>query len=135
MQELHIKSSDMNPEILFSPDKNTFIIKGISRPENVRDIYEPALNWLTEYRDKLLHGNSPYTEDNPFILQMNLEYFNSSSAKFLYDLVMVTRSIKENGIPTAIAWTYDPADTDIREAGEDLAILAEMDFLYIKRPG
>jgi len=129
-----LKPSDLNPEILFSPGKNTFMIKGISRPENVRDVYEPAVKWLSEFSNELTVEDSLYTEDNPFILQMDLEYFNSSSAKFLYDLVMITREIKEKGIPTAIAWTYDPADPDIREAGEDLAILAEIDFLYIKRP-
>jgi hypothetical protein len=110
------------------------MIKGISRPENVRDVYEPAVKWLSEFSNELTVEDSLYNEDNPFILQMDLEYFNSSSAKFLYDLVMITREIKEKGIPTAIAWTYDPADPDIREAGEDLAILAEIDFLYIKRP-
>ncbi|HCC71198.1 MAG TPA: hypothetical protein DEQ09_08620 [Bacteroidales bacterium] len=133
MQKIYMPSTDMNPEILFSPDENIFRIKGISRPENVREIYEPAVKWLADFRKELTPENSSFSEESPFTLEINLEYFNSSSAKFLYDIIMLTRSIKEKEIPTAIIWMYDPADPDCREAGEDLAILAEMDFVYIKK--
>jgi hypothetical protein len=71
--------------------------------------------------------------DNPFTLQLDLEYFNSSTAKFLYDIIMVFKSIKEEGIPVAINWFYDPEDPDCLEAGEDLAILAKIDFKFIER--
>ncbi|MDT8401457.1 MAG: DUF1987 domain-containing protein [Bacteroidales bacterium] len=133
MQKLYLPPSDLDPEIDFSHDENKFRISGVSRPENVRATYEAAISWLSDYKAELAAGNSPYSKENPLTLQLDLEYFNSSSAIFLYDLVMIIKAIREERIPARITWIYDPADTDSLEAGEDLSILAEMEFDYIKR--
>lgn len=118
---------------MLSHNDNTFFIRGNSRPENARAIYEPLIQWLGEYKKILAADKSAYDRDNPFILQLDLEYFNSSSAKFLYDITILTGSFRENNIPVAIAWTYDPSEPESREAGQDLAELAEIEFVYIKR--
>ncbi len=133
MEKLYSPATNLNPEILLSPEDNAFIISGNSRPENASAVYEPLLQWLGEYKKVLEADNSVYSRDNPFILQLDLEYFNSSSAKFLYDIAVLAGSFTEKNIPVAIAWTYDPSDPDSREAGEDLAELAEVEFVYIKR--
>jgi len=133
MQKLYQQPSDLDPEISFSHDEQIFRISGTSSPENVRATFEPAVNWLSEYRNKINTDKIIYTEDKPFLLQIDLEYFNSSSAIFLYDLVMIVKSMKDDDIPAIITWSYDPADSDSREAGEDLSILAEIEFEYIKR--
>ncbi len=133
VEKLYMAPSESMPEVTLSHEDNVFRISGISRPENIRKIYEPIVQWLTDYKNILINDDSIYSEDNPFILQLDLVYFNSSTAKFLYDIVMILKSIKEEGIPTTINWFYDPEDPDCREAGEDLAILAEIDFVYIER--
>ncbi|MBN1388848.1 MAG: DUF1987 domain-containing protein [Bacteroidales bacterium] len=133
MEKLYIAPSDFNPEIILSPHDNIFRIKGNSRPENVREIYDPVVQWLSDYKNMLISEVSSYSEDNPLSLQLDLIYFNSSTAKFLYDIVMIMKSIDEEGIPVAINWFHDPEDPDSLEAGEDLAILAEIDFKYIER--
>lgn len=133
MEKLYSPATKFNPEIMLSHNDNTFFIRGNSRPENARAIYEPLIQWLGEYKKILAADKSAYDRDNPFILQLDLEYFNSSSAKFLYDITILTGSFRENNIPVAIAWTYDPSDPESREAGQDLAELAEIEFVYIKR--
>jgi len=133
MQKYYSAPSDLDPEINFSHDDNIFRITGVSRPENVRATYEPAIKWLSDYKTELATGYSSINKDNHLTLQLDLEYFNSSSAIFLYDIVMIIRSMKEEGIPARINWAFDPADTDSLEAGEDLSILAEIEFNYIKR--
>jgi len=133
MEKLYIAPSESKPEIILSHEDNIFRIKGNSRPENVREIYEPVVKWLSDFKNILINDNSLYSEQDPFILQLDLVYFNSSTAKFLYDIVMILKSIKEEGIPTTINWFYDPEDPDCREAGEDLAFLAKIDFVYIER--
>lgn len=133
MENLYIPPSEVMPEITLSHKDNIFSIRGSSRPENVREIYEPVLTWLSDYKKMLITDRSIYTENNPFIFQLDLEYFNSSTVKFLFDIIMTMKSLEEEGIPVAIHWFYDPEDPDSREAGEDLAILAEIDFTYIER--
>lgn len=133
MEKLYSPASLLKPEIMLSPEDNTFIIRGNSRPENASAVYEPLIQWLGEYKNILAADSPLYNSENPFILQIDLEYFNSSSAKFLYDIVVLAGSFTEKDIPVAIAWTYDPSDPESREAGEDLAELAEIEFVYIKR--
>jgi hypothetical protein len=134
MEKLYIAPTEFSPEIILAPYDNIFRINGCSRPENVREIYDPVVQWLSDYKNKLMNDNSEYNDYHPFTLQLDLEYFNSSTAKFLFDIVMIMKSIKEEGIPVAINWFYDSDDYDCREAGEDLAILAEIDFTYIEKP-
>ncbi len=133
MQELNIPPSDISPEIILSHKENIFLIKGQSRPENVREVYEPVLEWLDEYKNVISTEESIYTREDPFILQFNLEYFNSSTAKYLYDIIMIIKSLKDTNVPVAVTWFYDPAETEGREAGEDLASLADLEFVFMKR--
>ncbi|MCK7538576.1 MAG: DUF1987 domain-containing protein [Marinilabiliales bacterium] len=67
---------------------------------------------------------------NHLIFRLDLEYFNSSSAKFLFDIFAHLKDLSNDGVPVDIEWYYDEEDTDLREAGEDLALLCELPFKY-----
>jgi hypothetical protein len=123
------KATDLTPEIIFAPAENRFIIAGKSAPEDVRGLYYPVLEWMEEFVADLRKGNN-YTDTNPLRLKLDLEYFNSSSAKFLFDIFAHFRDLNNEGIPVEIEWHYDEEDTDLREAGEDLSLLCELQFRY-----
>ena len=133
MEKLYVPRSEFIPEINLSPEDNVFSITGISRPENIRLIYEPVIDWMTGYKTVLTEDYSVYSVEKPFILKLDLEYFNSSTVKFLFDIIRIVKSMKEEGIPIVIQWFYDLDDQDCLEAGEDLAALAEIDFTFIER--
>ena len=119
MNKLHIEQTELTPEIVLDPGNKEFHIKGNSRPEDVRELYYPVIEWLAEYRHFLQNdGNSVYTEDDPLIVQFYLAYFNSSTAKFLYDIIHEIRNIKEDGVPVEVTWHYDEDDFDMYEAGK-----------------
>jgi len=122
-------ATDISPEIILSPDENRFVISGNSAPEDVRELYYPVLEWMKEF-NSLLKKNNPYTDKKPLLFKLDLEYFNSSSAKFLFDIFTHLKEISNDGVPVVIEWHYDPEDTDLREAGEDLAMLCEIEFKY-----
>jgi hypothetical protein len=132
MERLHLAQTNNSPEINFSPKENLFYIRGNSRPEDVREIYDPVISWLKEYMD-FLDGRSLYSEENPLIFEFDFGYFNSSSAKFLYDIMYLLKKFIKSGIFVSIAWRYEEEDIDMKEAGEDLALLAEVDIVYIKK--
>ncbi|MEE4214067.1 MAG: DUF1987 domain-containing protein [Bacteroidales bacterium] len=135
MQKLYQAPTELDPEIILSHEEKIFRISGTSSPENVRATYEPAIEWMRNYRNMLKTDRPVFTDDDPLVLELDLEYFNSSSAIFLYELVMIIKAIEKDGVPAIIRWSFDPADTDSREAGEDLAILAEMEFEYTNKKG
>lgn len=134
MERLVIDKTDYTPEIILDHESKTFSIKGNSRPEDVREMYFPVVQWMDSYREYLLkEGKDYYTEDDPMVFVFDMEYFNSSTAKFLFDIVDVLRIMKEKGIHVGVAWMWDEEDTDMKEAGEDLSYLVEMDFTYITK--
>ena len=78
-------------------------------------------------------SDAGYSEHNPFILKIDLDYFNSSSAKFFYDIFLEFKRLETAAIPVNIEWYYEEDDTDSMDAGNDIALLAEMEFTYIEK--
>jgi hypothetical protein len=134
MQQLYIKQTATTPEINFSPDENIFIIRGNSAPEDVRAMYYPVIEWIKIFVDDVVEGEyKNFSSENAVKLQVDLAYFNSSSAKFLYDIFSELKRLIDNNIPVIVEWLYDELDTDHKEAGQDIAHLVEMEFVYISK--
>lgn len=134
MQKLYINSGPNTPEIHFSPAENIFSISGRSAPEDVRAIYYPVINEIKTFISEIIDGKySIYTPEHPLIFKVDLTYFNSSSAKFLYDILSELKRLPASGVPIKIEWFYDDEDLDMKEAGVDIALLAEMEFTYIQK--
>jgi len=74
-----------------------------------------------------------YSPENPLRMQTDLEYYNSSSAKFIYDIFAELKRLNDSGIPVTVDWIYDEEDLDQKEAGEDIALLVEMNFNFIPK--
>lgn len=136
MHKLHITPTQSTPEIIFSPEDNIFLIRGLSSPEDVRELYYPVIEWLRTFINEIIHKNSKiYTPKNPLKFQTDLDYFNSSSAKFIYDIFSELKKLSPHGIPIVVEWFHDEEDIDMKEAGIDISYLAEMEFTYISKKG
>jgi hypothetical protein len=134
MDNLNIKPTQLTPKIQFSPGENIFIISGTSAPEDVRALYYPVINWMQDYVGQMLiDGNNKFTREEPLRFQLDLDYFNSTSAKFFYDIFLELKKAIQSGIPVSVEWYHDAEDIDMKEAGIDIAQLAEMEFIYISK--
>ena len=132
MKAFTIDASAQCPKILFDPENNIFEISGVSKPEDVRKFYSLVLDWINEFSQKLLNSEqSTYSKTNPLTINFKLMYFNSSSAKFIFDIIEEFQKIEENGIPTRIVWYYDREDDDMRDAGQEMSELIEKPFEFI----
>lgn len=131
MYKLYIAPTKNTPEINFSPDDNFFIIKGFSAPEDVRSLYYPAIEWTKIFVGDVLEGViTKFSKENPIVLKVDLSYFNSSSAKFLFDIFMELKKLYLSKASLVIEWFYDPEDNDMKFAGEDFSALVDMVFTY-----
>lgn len=134
MKKLYISPTATTPEINFSPEENIFFIKGNSSPEDVRAMYYPVIEWVKSLASSIIDGKSLYfSSENPLKLTIDLEYFNSSSAKFLFDIFNELKQLTPAGIPVKIEWFHDKEDLDMREAGIDISLLLDMEFHYISK--
>ena len=134
MQKLYIKQTSITPEINFSPDENIFIISGTSSPEDVRAMYYPVIEWTKIFVDDVLEEeHNSFKAGIPLDLKIDLTYFNSSSAKFFYDILMEIQRLIKAEIPVKVTWYYDEEDLDMKEAGADISLLVEMEFTYVSK--
>jgi hypothetical protein len=85
-QSLLVEATPKTPQIELNPFTGDFIFHGKSIPENAAKVYEPILNWVTDY---VLHAR-PTTN-----LRLNLEYFNTSSSLWLAKIFKVLVRINE----------------------------------------
>ena len=134
MEKLYISPTQKTPEIHFAPDENIFLIRGTSSPEDVRAMYYPVIKWVKAFIDETINGKVyTFSSEKPLIFQSDLLYFNSSSAKFIYDIFSELKRLPPNGIPIVVEWFFDEEDIDLKEAGIDISVLAEMEFTYIPK--
>ena len=133
MQKLFIQSTKTSPEVLLSPTENIFHIKGNSMPEDVRAIYYPVTDWIRTFVGDLLIDSSAYTLVNPLVFKLDLVYFNSSSAKFLFDIFTELKRLRKSGIPFRIEWYYEHEDQEMKDAGLDMSSMSEIEFTLIEK--
>jgi hypothetical protein len=134
MQRLYLKQTTLTPEIIFSPDENIFTICGRSSPEDVRAMYYPVIEWVKVFVNDILEKEGKiYSSENPLSLKIDLEYFNSSSAKFLFDILSELKKVIAFKVPVIVEWIYDIEDLDQKEAGSDFASLVEMEFVFVPK--
>jgi hypothetical protein len=131
MRRLFIEKTGVTPEINFSPDENIFSIIGNSAPEDGRALYYPVIEWTKTFVDSVINGAyKKYSTSNSLDIRVDLYYFNSSSAKFLFDIFNELKRLTTKNIKVSVIWMYDEDDLDQKEAGLDIASLLEMEFVY-----
>ena len=86
------------------------LIRGECYPENISEWSEPVLKTLEE---------SLSQDQSAFSVDIELYYFNSSSAKFLFDFFEFLEESAEGGKAITINWRYRAEDDTMQEAGED----------------
>ena len=135
MQKLFIEKTRTTPEIILSPDENIFSISGMSSPEDVRAMYYPVIEWIQIFVDDIIEGSvKVYGKEFPVKLNIDLQYFNSSSAKFLFDIITELKRLSAANVPLIVEWLHDEEDTDLKEAGADISLLVGMEFTFVAKP-
>jgi hypothetical protein len=114
------EQSAKTPLINFDPSTGEFDLTGKSIPENSVLFYKPLFDWLDTY----VQAPAPKTT-----LNIQLDYFNTSSSKCIVDLFKRLELIAKNNKGEAqINWKHDEQDDDMLEAGEDYKSIIKIPF-------
>ena len=108
MQNLITPSGFGIPSVNFNAVSGILIMKGRSIPEHPKAMFTPIINWIIDY----LKQPAAKTE-----LILKLDYINSSSYKFMLNIMELFTPIKES---TTIKWYYELDDDDMKEVGAEL---------------
>jgi hypothetical protein len=96
------------PGIAYYPDNNKLELVGRSIPENPELIFHKLEDWLT------LH----FEKNNGLDINIQLEYINSGSSKYLYEILKRLTGYGRSGKVVKIKWLYEEDDEGMLELGE-----------------
>jgi hypothetical protein len=103
------------PYINFS-ESGLLEIEGRSITEDVFSFWQPLIDWVAQY----ILNPAPVTKVIIF-----LEYSNSSTNKYLNELMKLLDKCAANGSQVSILWRYEEEDESIQVLGQDLQALAK----------
>lgn len=122
MDKLEIEGDFKNPSVLFDGNEGNLRIEGKSIPERTGEFYQPLLDWLDEY----------FAEDHPVTtLNLNLEYCNSSSTRYILNILEKVEAYFKKGNKVVVNWHYEEDDEDMRDLGQSYQESLELDIELI----
>jgi hypothetical protein len=108
--EKHIIQEELKncPGIAYYPDSDKLELVGRSIPENPELIFKRLDEWITLHFDKNKGLN----------VSIQLEYINSGSSKYLYEILKKLTGYIKSGKLVEIKWLYEEDDEAMLELGE-----------------
>jgi hypothetical protein len=123
MNNLVIEKTKTSPTVNLNAVNGNCSIIGSSYPENASYFYTPVFDWLNKYITEVT---------GELTFDFKLDYLNSSSIKFVSELVEKLNKYNKIGVSVVINWRYADADDDIKELGEEFQNEVECKFNLIE---
>ena len=130
MRKLIINQTANSPKVILDPDKKIFEISGESRPPDVPVFYDEILRWMDDYTQ---HITKTLDSRDPVEFNLDFEYFNSSSAKYILDFCKQLAQVRSKGKEVTVRWHYEDDDMDMLEVGREMSRMAKVPFEYIRK--
>ncbi len=110
MKNIQIEKTKHTPKIVLDSTTRILEFSGKSYPENTFEFYAPVQEWIELYFQD--------TKDLTTI-NFDINYLNSSSIKFYYDLFELLEESSNKGHGIKVNWKYDKDDDMTLETGEE----------------
>ena len=132
MDSLIIEATEDSPAVKFDAATNYFVISGESRPENAGKFYTPVINWIVNFEEILYTRKQEAKDDSALVFVFKLDYFNSTSAKYIMDILLIIKKFVVQGYKINIEWHYDKRDDDMLDAGKEFSDTVDLKFDFIE---
>lgn len=124
MQSLRIERSKSTPTVDFDIETGVLAINGESYPEDSHQFFSPLVNWVDSY----------LAEDTPAVtFRVDLSYMNTSSTKYMIDILDRLEAAHETGRRVQVEWYYDEDNDREIDAIEELKEDFTMSFTLTAR--
>jgi hypothetical protein len=107
-------------------EQGRIFILGRSIPEDTAEFYRPVYEWIMNYTR--INGNKTTVE-------LGFEYINTSSTKWIYNIIKKISAIRDLSQNVKIIWYYDQGDDDMCELGFILRSMVECPFFVVETEG
>lgn len=133
MENYKVEKTENTPAVELDFNDHELTFEGDSRPEDVHKFYRPIIKWFDDYINYLYFLKDKINSEIVFNCNFKFEYFNSSSAKFVLDIMQKLSSINQESehVKLNINWIFDEMDEDMYEAGREFEGMVNVDFNFI----
>ena len=114
MENVFIPAMERSPEVDFRFLENRLSLKGEAYPEDAAAFFGPLLKLLNAYCETI--------RGHELQVEFRLEYFNTSSAKALMNMIQILENAVRRGTRVNLSWYYQKDDEVMREFGEDFSM-------------
>ena len=125
MEKLEIKGAAKTPTIMLDADSGDLLFKGRSNPENASKLYEPVIKWMERYVEE------PAARTH---LKLNFELFNTSSSKYILEVLKKIRYLADKNHPFNVTWMYEDDDLEMLDTAEAFEMMTGLRFEKVSYP-
>lgn len=118
MKDLIIKGTEKTPSVALN-NNGVLKIEGRSIPEDAAKFFKPLLDWTKDFTTGEIR------------VDIKLEYFNTSSSKFILELLRLLENNPDNN-NILVNWFYEEGDLDVLESGQYFESIIGIPFKYIE---
>ena len=122
MEPLKIEGSQDIPEVILDANSGRIEFSGRSLPENVKEVYNPILDWIDKYVE------NPKKQTH---IIFRLEYFNTATSKKILDIIDKLKEVMVDGNELSVDWYYIESDEDMLDTGESFSEFVDLPFNFI----
>lgn len=122
MESLIIEPTYCTPNVFFNNSTGVLSISGCSYSEDAVEFYKPLFAWINDYK------TAPQKNTE---VKVYFKYFNTASAKCVYEIMSRLSGIQATGNEVKINWFYASDDEDIKQAGIDFSEILKAPFEII----
>ncbi|MGC6484408.1 MAG: DUF1987 domain-containing protein [Candidatus Puniceispirillales bacterium] len=112
MPDLMLEKTSRTPLVVIDTAAGLFKLEGESYPEDIAGFFTPIRSTLEESFSEM---------DGGLKVEINLVYFNSSSARVLMEILDQLEERASGDFPVSVNWVCDPDDDITREFAEDIS--------------
>ncbi len=124
MEPLVINSTQKQmPNIELDPDSGLLTFSGQCYMENADKFFKPVFDWLENYLS---------TPQRSIVFEMQMDYFNTSSAKCLWEIfIRLERYSKNQQGQVIVRWHFEEEDENTWELFEDFKTEVGLNFEHV----
>ena len=133
MENYKLETTEHTPFVDLNFQSNSLTFEGESRPENVQEFYRPIIEWIEQYSNHVYFLKDKGNSAIDIKCDFKFEYFNSSSAKYIMDIMNKLSEIHKSSevITLMVNWYYDEMDEDMKDAGEEFEDIVNIKFNFM----
>jgi hypothetical protein len=108
-----IPARERSPEVDFRYGDHQLHMRGEAYPEDASAFFGPLLKELEAYCEAI--------KGEAVLVEFQLVYFNTSSAKALMNMIKILEASARDGTQVTLNWIFQKEDDVMREFGEDFS--------------